>query len=318
MTLAVHSIEPRPDAPWLRFWGVRGSYPVSGAAFARYGGATPCIEVGLGASRFIVDAGTGLIALGASPAFRDVTEAHLLLTHLHHDHVQGLPFFKPLYRRDLTLHVWCGHLGGETAEAALDQMFAPPLFPFRLGQAGARLVFHGFRAGETITVDGCAVRTVALQHPSGATGYRFDGADGSAAIITDIEHAGGGDGATDACPAVAALCDGVDTLVYDTMLMASEYGGCRGWGHSTVEAALALKQRAGARRLVGFHHAPQHDDAIMAAREAALAAIAPGSLMAREGLVLRCAPMDALTENAPAHPAAFQPGLTPDTSALLT
>jgi phosphoribosyl 1,2-cyclic phosphodiesterase len=281
----------RPDAPWLRFWGVRGSHPVGGAAFARFGGATPCIEVGLGASRFIVDAGTGLIALGASEDWRTVTEAHLLLTHLHHDHVQGLPFFKPLHRRDLTLHIWCGHLDGETAEAALDQMFAPPLFPFRLRQAGARLVFHGFRAGETIMVDGCAVRTVALRHPSGATGYRFDGAAGSAAIITDIEHDGhaAGDSFGDPCPQVVALCEGVDTLVYDTMLMASEYGGCRGWGHSTVEAALALKQRAAARRLVGFHHAPQHDDAIMEMRDAELAAIAPGSLMAREGLLLSCA-----------------------------
>jgi phosphoribosyl 1,2-cyclic phosphodiesterase len=135
------------------------------------------------------------------------------------------------------------------------------------------------------------VRTVALRHPSGATGYRFDGAAGSAAIITDIEHDGHAavDSLGDPCPQVAALCDGVDTLVYDTMLMASEYGGCRGWGHSTVEAALALMQLARARRLVGFHHSPQHDDAIMEVRDAGLAAIAPGSLMAREGLLLSCA-----------------------------
>jgi ribonuclease BN (tRNA processing enzyme) len=129
------------------------------------------------------------------------------------------------------------------------------------------------------------VRTVLLNHPSGATGYRFDGRDGSLAIVTDIEH-----GDTAPCPHVTALCRNVDTLIYDSMLDEADYMRCRGWGHSTATAAVELGRAANARRLVGCHHAPEHTDSIMAGREARLAASWPGALMAREGMRLTCAP----------------------------
>jgi phosphoribosyl 1,2-cyclic phosphodiesterase len=190
-----------------------------------------------------------------------------------------------MFRAGMEIHVWCGNLGGETAEAALDRMFSPPLFPMRLEQLPAQLVFHGFRAGETLDIGGVGIRTVLLNHPSGATGYRFDGSGGSLAVITDIEH---GDAAP--CPQVAALCRDVDTLIYDSMLEDGDYGRCRGWGHSTATAAIALGNSANARRLVGCHHAPEHTDAMMAERETRLQAAWPGALMAREGMRLVCAP----------------------------
>jgi phosphoribosyl 1,2-cyclic phosphodiesterase len=274
-------------APVLTFWGVRGSLPAPGPETAGFGGNTTCLEIELPESMgsVIIDAGSGLAALGRSRDWTGVTRVDLLLTHLHHDHVIGLPFFKPMFLSGIEIHVWCGNLGGETAESALRAMFAPPLFPLSLDQFAAKLVFHGFRAGETIDVNGSRVRTVLLNHPSGATGYRFDGAEGSLAVITDIEH-----GETEPCPNVVALCAGVDTLVYDSMLDEMDYGRCRGWGHSTASAAVTLAAASGARRLVGCHHAPEHTDAMMTAREARLKASWPRSVMAREGMRIVCAP----------------------------
>jgi phosphoribosyl 1,2-cyclic phosphodiesterase len=271
-----------PGPPRLTFWGVRGSHPVPGERSVRYGGNTACIEVRSG-GRFIIDAGTGIIDLGrvyGGPADEPI---HILLTHLHHDHVQGLPFFKPIYERGREVHLWCGNLGGESAEAALTRMFSAPLFPMQLQSLPARVVFHGFHAGETIVAGGEAVRTAPLKHPSGATGYRFDHAGGSAAVITDIEHE-----ADQPDPAVVALCEGVETLVYDTMIEECDFGSCKGWGHSTITAGLRLADAVGARRFVGFHHSPLHDDAMLDARAGRLERLRPGSLLAREGQSLVC------------------------------
>ncbi len=275
-------------APRLTFWGVRGSFPVPGAHVARYGGNTPCVEVGLGGDRIIIDAGTGLIPLGREMLAGGGSEpVHILLTHLHHDHVGALPFFKPVFQKDREIHLWCGNLDGETAEAALERLFSPPLFPIRLEDLSARIVHHGFRAGETLSVAGHAVRTAPLRHPSGATGYRFDFGKGSLAVVTDIEHEGDGQ-APD--PAVLALCAGVDSIVYDMMMDEHQFPACRGWGHSTPRAGARLAELAGARRLIGFHHGPTDDDDAMDAREAALQALFASSLMAREGLALVAAP----------------------------
>lgn len=285
--LSAHRGGPRSDAPVATFWGVRGSLPVPGPATALFGGNTTCFEIGLPSlpadQLMILDAGSGLRSLGASRDWRACRRIDLLLTHLHHDHVLGLPFFAAMFQKGLAIHLWCGNLGGETAEAALGRMYAPPLFPLPLDAFPARLTHHGFCAGETIAPGGVAVRTAPLQHPAGSTGYRFDAPGGSLAVVTDIEHGG-------AAPdrAVVDLCRGVDTLVYDAMLDEADYGRCRGWGHSTIAAGIALGRAAAVRRIVGCHHAPEHDDARMAERERQLQAEWPDALMAREGMRLVC------------------------------
>jgi phosphoribosyl 1,2-cyclic phosphodiesterase len=264
------------------FWGTRGSIAVPGPDTVEFGGNTTCIEVSVARgdrrSRFIVDAGTGLRGLGNAGGWRPDDEIHVLLTHLHHDHVLGLPFFKPFYMPGVTIHLWCGNLDGECAQASLDRMFAPPLFPFSLKQTPATVHFHGFRAGETLVIGAETVTTCPLKHPSGATGYRFGDAGASIAVVTDIEHDASG-----VDPAVAAFCAGAGVVIYDTMLQEAEYGRCKGWGHSTCTEAARLMLAAGARKLVGFHHGPDQSDEIMRARELELQAIWPDSVMAREG-----------------------------------
>jgi phosphoribosyl 1,2-cyclic phosphodiesterase len=292
----VHSIKPgRPvvidgqqAAPSVRFWGVRGSLPVPGAGTVAFGGNTACMEVRLGLRRVIIDAGTGIAALGIAMKEEGGDEpVHILLSHLHHDHVSALVFFKPIFQRGRQINVWCGNLGGESAEQALRRMFSPPLFPVTFADMPAQFRFHGFRAGETIDVDGLAVRTAPLNHPSGATGYRFDQGGGSLAVITDIEHA---QDDIEPDPPVLDLCRGVDTIVYDMMMEETDFPTCRGWGHSTARAGVRLAERAGARQLIGFHHSPMADDAVMEDRERRLRAAFSGAAMAREGMTVSSRP----------------------------
>src|SRR4051794_25187333 len=121
----------------VRFWGVRGSHAVCGSRFARFGGNTPCVEVNVNGKRFIVDAGTGVIELGQHYGCQDAGghtpgDVHILLSHLHHDHISGLPFFRQALCPDSTIPTWCGNLDGESAAAALGEMYQPPLFPVTL------------------------------------------------------------------------------------------------------------------------------------------------------------------------------------------
>lgn len=266
----------------VTFWGVRGSHPVCGPQFGRFGGNTPCVEITACGERFIIDAGTGLIALGRTlPCDSPPAELHLLLSHLHHDHVSGLPFFRPALRPHNVIHLWCGNLGGDTAEAALGALFRPPLFPVTLDMLPAQFVHHGFCAGETITPRGVAVRTCPLNHPSGATGYRFDCDGRSVCYVSDIEHAPDGP-----CPLLKAFVAGADLVIYDSMFLEEEYCRCVGWGHSTWREGLRLCREGGARAMAMFHLHPERDDAALDSIEAELKAECPASFVAREGMRL--------------------------------
>ena len=166
----------------VRFWGVRGSIPVSGPEYAAFGGRTCCVKVRCGERLFVVDAGTGIAPLGrfltggvCPPDDGPGSVIDLLLSHLHLDHVMGLPFFAPALGRLNTIRIHVGNLGGADGREALDRLFSPPLFPVRLDELPARFVYTGFRAGETLSFDdGLQVATCPLFHPDGASAYRFD------------------------------------------------------------------------------------------------------------------------------------------------
>lgn len=265
----------------VRFWGTRGSLPMPGPDTVVYGGNTCCVEVRVGSRLFIVDAGSGfepagraIMALGPTPARID-----LLLSHLHHDHVAGLPFFSPILAGRSALRIFCGNQDGGSAKAALDSMFAPPLFPVTLDILPGAIEHVGFRAGETLRFeDGIAVATCPLRHPGGATAYRFDHGGRRLCYVSDMEHVDTGPDAE-----VIAFCSGADLIIYDAMFTEAELPRCRGWGHSTWNAGVALCRAAGARRLAAYHHHKGHDDAVLGGIDAQLSEALAGSFVAREG-----------------------------------
>jgi phosphoribosyl 1,2-cyclic phosphodiesterase len=270
-----------PRGLHVKFWGVRGSIPACGERFEEYGGNTPCVEVRCGERLVVVDAGTGLQAFGVDLGASAPAEIDILLSHLHLDHVGGLPFFRPALMADRLVRLHCGNLRGETAEAALDRLFSPPLFPVSLAQLPGSFEHVGFKAGDLLRLtDGLEIKTVPLNHPGGATGYRFDHAGHAVCYISDIEHE-----EPWPPPALTAFVAGADLVIYDGMFSETEYLRCRGWGHSTWQKGVALCEAASVASLAVFHLHPQHDDAYLRQLEAEIGAHMPGAFLAREGQV---------------------------------
>ncbi len=281
--------EPRQaprDELSVRFWGTRGSLPRPGPDFLRYGGNTTCVEVRLGERLFLIDGGSGLEAAGRAFVRKSDAPVDILFSHLHHDHVSGLPFFPPALDKTVTIRTFCGNLDGASAEAALGRMFAPPLFPVTLAMLPCQWRHVGFRAGDPLIFeDGVTVRTCPLTHPGGATAYRFDYRGRSLCYVSDVEHEPGAPRAD-----LVALCADADLVIYDTMFTEGEFEACRGWGHSTLRAGALLCRTARAQVLAATHHHIRHTDPMLDKLDAELRLIMPGSFLAREGQVLRLRP----------------------------
>jgi phosphoribosyl 1,2-cyclic phosphodiesterase len=268
----------------VRFWGVRGSIACSGPATARYGGNTSSIEVRCGGRPILFDAGTGIRYLGNALAAESPLDADLFFTHTHFDHVCGLPFFKPFFQKQNVFRLWAGHLeGGMTLQKVMCDFMIAPLFPVPPDVFRAKMEYRDFSAGETIApAPGITVRTAPLNHPNGATGYRVEYAGRSICYVTDTEHVPGRPDEN-----VLALISGADLAIYDCMYTDEEYAnGHVGWGHSTWQEAVRLSRAARVKRLVVFHHDPEHDDVMLDGIQREVEAQLPGTIVAREGLAL--------------------------------
>jgi phosphoribosyl 1,2-cyclic phosphodiesterase len=276
---SVSNIGAAGDDLLVRFWGVRGSTPMSGPQYAEFGGSTPCLEVRCGERLFVVDAGTGIYGLGQHHRADLPQHVDLLFSHLHLDHTAGLPFFKPMVLdTERTITTWCGNLGGASAGEALDRLFSPPLFPITLDAFPCTFRHRGFEAGQTLTFpDGARVDTIPLNHPQGAVGYRFEHGGRRLCLISDIEHS---DPWPD--PELARFVEGADLMVYDGMFTDGEYPVCRGWGHSTWQKGVELAKGADVRALAIIHLHPAHSDAVLRDIEADLKAEMPTAFIARE------------------------------------
>lgn len=268
----------------VRFWGVRGSIATPGPATARYGGNTSSIEVRCGERLLLLDAGTGVRCLGNRLVAEAPLEADILFTHTHFDHVCGLPFFKPFFQPQNSFRLWAGHLGADlTLHRMLRDFMMAPLFPVPPEIFKAKMEYRDFTAGDTLApAPGLVVRSAALNHPDGATGYRIEYGGKSVCYVTDTEHVPGAPDRN-----VLGLIEGADIVIYDCMYTDEEYARCyAGWGHSTWQEAVRLCKAAHAKKLVVFHHDPDHDDDLLDAIGREVAAALPGAVMAREGLTL--------------------------------
>jgi phosphoribosyl 1,2-cyclic phosphodiesterase len=268
----------------ITFWGVRGSIACPGAAHARYGGNTPCIEVRCGDKIIIFDGGTGLRPLGDRFLHTgERLDADLFLSHLHLDHVSGLPFFTPMFAPGHRLRIWAGNLLPKfTLKQALRTMMSAPLFPIEVESFKAKIDYHDFHAGETITPHtGLTLRTAKLNHPDGAVGYRLEYEGKIFAYITDTETP------PDLLdPGILALALGADLAVFDTTYTDEEIATRRGWGHSTWKDGIRVANAANAKTLCLFHHDPSHDDAAMDSIGCQAQSARPGTLIAREGMTI--------------------------------
>ena len=267
----------------VRFWGVRGSIACSGPRTARYGGNTSCIEMRCGGRMLLFDGGTGLRYLGNSLVNSGPLDADLFLTHTHFDHVCGLPFFRPFFQPQNRFRLWAGHLAeGMTLRRVLGEFMMSPLFPVPPQVFRARMEYREFKAGETLRpAADIAVRTATLNHPDGATGYRIEYGGRSVCYLTDTEHVPGAPDRN-----ILELIAGADLVIYDSMYTDAEYETYTGWGHSTWQEGLRLCRAAGAKRLAVFHHDPEHDDDMLDGIAREVAKELPGSLVARDGLVV--------------------------------
>lgn len=266
----------------ITFWGTRGSMPVSGAAFREFGGNTICVEIGIGDERLIVDCGSGAVGLGASLLRQGCHSARLFLTHLHLDHILGLTGFQPLYRDQFALAIRAARRSDVSLGEGLGKLFGEPLNPVGFDALPAALDTATFEAGDSFEFGDVAVRTIALRHGPGTTGYRFEHGGRAFVVLTDHEHSAGPPDTE-----LVAFCDGADVIAYDAMWCAdSDYEAHRGWGHSTWQAGFALARAACARRLICIHHAPGATDSMLRDREARLKSASPDSFFARDGDVL--------------------------------
>jgi phosphoribosyl 1,2-cyclic phosphodiesterase len=266
----------------ITFWGVRGSYPVPGAATVRYGGQTSCVEVRSSSGEcIIVDAGTGMRALGnklAVEAGGQPRHHHVLLSHVHWDHIQGLPFFSPAYVPGTKISVYALLTAADELNQVIGGITRHEFFPMPLSAVPANFDFQKVEPGLDFAIGGFHITPIALNHPFGSVGYRIDGDDVSWAYVADTapfdqvlhkQHflKGPEPLSADDTTALAAMraalvkrLQGCDTVVYDTHFLPEEYAKFPHYGHSTPDQAIEICAEAMVRRLVLYHHAPSHSD----------------------------------------------------------
>ena len=269
----------------VRFWGARGSIPSPGIETARYGGNTPCVSVSAGNGvPLIFDAGTGIRALGISLDGHPPDEPlDLFLSHTHWDHIQGLPFFSPMFRRGTHLRIWGAGHSTRTLEQTIRGLLAPDVFPVPFDEVGAVIEFRDPPL-EAVQLRGMQIRAIPVRHPGGALGYRVDAAGGAPVVYVPdnelrAEEPGAGAASRDV---LREACRGAALLIHDSTYTEEESADFMGWGHSTTDDALQLALDASVQALALFHHAPGRSDIAIDAMVARCA-----ERVSREGASLR-------------------------------
>ena len=232
--------------------------------------------------RIVIDSGTGVRELGARLIQGEgPINLTLVYSHLHVDHIMGLPFFAPLYSPRTTLDIYVPANVNITAEAFFRYHLSPPWLPVDLDYLAAKIQFRELAAGDEIALGDVSIRTCALDHPGGAMAIRVDHRGAAFVQCSDVEHGDTPD------PSLVALSRDADVLSYDaTYAGGEEYRQHAGWGHSTWQAGLEVARTANVETFVAFHHDPSHDDDFMDDIAEKLSAACPGSLVAKEGMVL--------------------------------
>jgi phosphoribosyl 1,2-cyclic phosphodiesterase len=245
-----------------RIWGCRGSLAAPGPDTVRYGGNTSCLEVMLDdGTMLILDAGTGIRSLGRQLEDRGATTVHLLLTHLHLDHLQGLGFFRPFFEHGMDVHIWGPRSPTVSLRDRIALYLSPPLFPVSLADVASTVTFHD-APDQPWQIGSATVTATSVTHQGPTLGFRLDEVAQSLAYIPDHEPSLGIDMRTLAPEWISGhdLAEDVDVLLHDAQYSEDEYEDHVGWGHSSIAHTVSFAQIANAKRVVLFHHDPYHDD----------------------------------------------------------
>ena len=269
----------------IKFWGVRGSYPTPGPGTVRYGGNTACVEIRIGERTIVLDAGTGIIPLGRALARRHAAEIVLLLSHLHHDHTQGLPFFLPAYLPNVKLQIFGPDGATETLRKVLEHNQSFETFPVSLRDMASSKNIQPVRGAQIIVWDENGVRVAepassfddegviirvhrSYAHPGGVLVYRIDWRGRSIVYATDTEGYAGMD------RRLVKFAQDADLLIHDAQYLEEHYWGqlagfpsTQGYGHSTAAMACEVAAAARVRQLILFHHDPAYSDDVISRLE---------------------------------------------------
>jgi len=260
----------------FKFWGVRGSIPTPGPKTVKYGGNTTCIEIRTSQNDLLIlDAGTGIHALAQTLLKEKSLVAHILITHTHWDHIQGLPFFLPLFNPNNEVYLYGGldPVTQQGIERALTVQLQYSYFPISEAQLKAGIHYRTLRPGDPVQISNVKVTPIVLNHPVLNFGYRVDDSDGSSLFFTgdyetpmnpyrpdEADFAPTQQFINDRFREVLEAMHGVDALIVDTSYTDAEYKNKMGWGHGTYRSALSIAQQAQAKRLFFTHHEPTRSD----------------------------------------------------------
>ena len=277
----------------VRVWGCRGSVAAPGPDTLKYGGNTSCIEVRLSSGEVLVlDAGTGLRPLGVVMQSTRPPELHILLSHLHLDHLQGLGFFRPLFNPDLEIHIWGPPSPVQPLSERIAMYLSPPLFPVHLDDVPARLHFHD-APEEAVSIGSATMRSGKVVHQGPTVGYRIEEHGRALVYVPDHEPSLGIELHSVAPEWISGydVARGADVLLHDAQYRDHEYGDHIGWGHSGLADAVEFADKAGVQNLVLFHHDPYHTDDELEALLMEARGLWPrdqdGICLAREGMTIK-------------------------------
>lgn len=237
----------------IKFWGTRGSIPVSGREYMKYGGDTTCVEIRTKHDEIIIiDAGTGVRKLGKQLLHEQRFSFHMIFTHSHWDHLIGFPFFKPIYRRGTHIKIHGCPFAQRSIKDMISRAMSVPYFPVNYEDIEAEITYQG-ACSCSFQIDSVNISPISLSHPNLGNGYKFTEGEKSFVFLTDNElsfqHKGGLDFAE-----YVKFSEGVDLLVHDAEFTPEEYESTRTWGHSVYKDALNLALQANVKTLGLFHH----------------------------------------------------------------
>lgn len=266
----------------VSFLGVRGSFPCGDADKIAFGGNTACVEIRYKDALFFIDAGSGINCLAKKINNDNIKNVYGFISHMHWDHVSGLPSFLLGLNANVNLQVYAGCSDSSnnlSLKSVVSKMMTSPFFPVPMSSARADIVLTDFNTGDCFSVnnDSVHVKTAPLNHPNGATGYRLTFKDKIIAYISDTEHFPDKEDEN-----VVSLLKDADFVIYDASYTDEEYSRFVGFGHSTCEKAVELAQKYNVKKLALFHHSPEHTDSFLRQKEEELQKSFPEVFYARE------------------------------------